>query len=46
MCLLANHKQVSYHTINRFRSQGITVDLLAEAFGLLRRQLITNQLID
>jgi len=43
---LANHEQVSYRTINRFRSQGTTAHLLAEAFVLFRRQLITNQVID
>ncbi|QNG06615.1 IS1182 family transposase [Enterococcus hirae] len=43
---LANHEQVSYRTINRFRSQETTAQLLAEAFVLFRRQLITNQVID
>jgi transposase len=43
---LANHEQVSYRTINRFRSQETTAHLLAEAFVLFRRQLITNQVID
>ncbi len=43
---LANHEQVSYRTINRFRSQETTADLLAEAFFLFRRQLVTNQVID
>jgi transposase len=43
---LANHEQVSYRTINRFRSHETTVHLLAEAFVLFRRQLITNQVID
>lgn len=43
---LANHEQVSYRTINRFRSHETTAHLLAEAFVLFRRQLITNQLID
>lgn len=46
MCWLANHEQVSYRTINRFRSQETTALLLAEAFVLFRRQLITNQVID
>ncbi len=43
---LANHGQVSYRTINRFRSQETTAHLLAESFVLFRRQLITNQAID
>ncbi len=43
---LANHEQVSYRTINRFRSHETTAQLLAEAFVLFRRQLITNQVID
>ncbi|MHC5216791.1 transposase, partial [Enterococcus sp. LJL128] len=43
---LANHEQVSYRTINRFRSQETTAGLLEEAFVLFRRQLITNQVID
>lgn len=43
---LANHEQVSYRTINRFRSQETTARLLAEAFILFRRQLITKQVID
>ena len=43
---LANHQQVSYRTINRFRSHETTAHLLAEAFVLFRRQLITNQVID
>lgn len=43
---LANHEQVSYRTINRFRKHETTAQLLAEAFVLFRRQLITNQVID
>lgn len=43
---LANHEQVSYRTINRFRNHETTAQLLAEAFVLFRRQLITNQVID
>ena len=43
---LANHEQVSYRTINRFRSHETTAHLLAEAFVLFRRQLITNQVIE
>ena len=43
---LANHEQVSYRTINRFRSHKTTAQLLAEAFVLFRRQLITHQIID
>ena len=43
---LANHEQVSYRTINRFRSHETTAHLLAEAFVLFRRQLITNRIID
>lgn len=43
---LANHEQVSYRTINRFRTQETTAHLLAEAFVLFRRQLITNQVIE
>ncbi|MEI5995196.1 hypothetical protein A5880_002786 [Enterococcus sp. 4G2_DIV0659] len=43
---LANHEQLSYRTINRFRSSETTAQLLAEAFVLFRRQLITNQVID
>ncbi len=43
---LANHEQVSYRTINRFRSQETTAHFLAEAFVLFRRQPITNQVID
>lgn len=43
---LANHEQVSYRTINRFRSHETTAQLLTEAFVLFRRQLITNQVID
>jgi transposase len=43
---LANHEQVSYRTINRFRSQETTAHLLAEAFILFRRQLITHRVID
>ncbi|MFC3633262.1 IS1182 family transposase [Enterococcus rivorum] len=42
---LANHEQISYRTINRFRRQETTAQLLAEAFVLFRRQLITNQVI-
>ncbi|WP_430602206.1 hypothetical protein IGJ02_002515 [Enterococcus sp. DIV0724b] len=43
---LANHEQISYRTINRFRSHETTAQLLAEAFVLFRRQLITNRVID
>lgn len=43
---LANHEQVRYRTINRFRNHETTAQLLAEAFVLFRRQLITNQVID
>ncbi|MGM0122176.1 hypothetical protein BHG15_10250 [Enterococcus hirae] len=43
---LANHEQVSYRTINRFRSQETTAQLLTETFVLYHRQLIANQVID
>lgn len=43
---LANHEQVSYRTINRFRNHETTATLLAEAFVLFRRQLIMNHVID
>ena len=43
---LANHEQVCYRTISRFRSQETTAHLLAEAFVLFCRQLITVQVID
>lgn len=43
---LANHEQVSYRTINRFRNRETTVHFLAEVFVLFSRHLITNQVID